>query len=854
MAKHPHTARKNRRTINKDITLSPTDPSLRADGRSESHFAKSSPILDAKASFNSNSLHGGEVKQETIAKQQAAAGMKHNAAGQLVTPWPKSTPVKITDAKGNTTTRPGPHVSTDIGSTKKSQPHTAAFSEMIGAYTTFGLDPEQDNFDALDLMAQHIIDLLLSNVYEFANLTRFERNLLYRYFYKTNPIIHRCLDLHTDLPLSKVRLQDPSGISDLASDYIMQFFNRVLERLNFPEFLREFVLAHNIYGDATALIDDYYKEFDRVLEDISKLEDKTFSYSEEDERFIQQVDTLYNEDPKKVKLADRLKYIDLYFNTFFEPDYLGPDRMSVVPFYKVQEFLENKDINYMAIKYQLSESLNKLLAAGVPDDFLEEVGYSEGMIATLDDPELRQDKTVTIDTDPYDGMPFIINLQRPEGSSNILCILEQGLEWEATVRSMRAKIENIGKVGRIIWSEGLSEGQTDALKAEVHMMMDDPGYVLTCNFEVHWEEVNTQVKQQLDDLIAASSRITEILHIGLGMPMGLISGDSEYAGSVVKLEIVNVVYHSFKQRLQSLIEVAFFRPIAIRKGFIRIDEWGNPIVCYPRLTFSRISLRDESVYDLLFSLYQKQSLPVSVIYDILNLDTEDVKRGIEADFGTMLDPNMGGIVRELMSANLQDVYNRTDLSTKIIKGLNLPEVRKDTGATSDFLSPGDQQGGAEKPAEAPENAQADGTKPEEDKPGSNQEQPGKPEDVTTYPQVQQQQGQGQQGLPTIPSGEADPNKKVQFERDKTAPGQLPTQQKQPELPKLPEMPKDPGSTQNLKNMKLLQMKPPSQGGPASPPIGDDNLDVLSEPPPSKVEKPVKTNQQNRPWVHIRKRV
>src|ERR1019366_9883001 len=331
--------------------LSPTSPSSRGDSMS----IRSEKIDAQTRRFNTNSPHGGEVHQEALARE-AHQGSHHTATGEIKN-WDS------TGSKFLSTVPTGSGRGMSAGQT-----HRAAFSELIGAYTTFGLDPEQDNFDALDLMAQHIIDLLLTNIFNFANLTRFERNLLYRYFYKTNPIIGRCLDLHTDLPLSKCRLQKPSGLSDLASDFIMQFFNRVMERLNFSEFLRDFVLAHNIYGDATALVDDYFKEFDRVLQDISTLEDKIFTYSQDDEKFIHKIDQEYRLDPMKVKLADRMKYIKLYFNTFYEPDYLGPDHLSVVPFYKVQEFLENTDINHMAIKLQLSESLNKLLAAGVGDN------------------------------------------------------------------------------------------------------------------------------------------------------------------------------------------------------------------------------------------------------------------------------------------------------------------------------------------------------------------------------------------------------------------------------------------------------------------------------------------------------
>ena len=557
------------------------------------------------------------------------------------------------------------------------QAATAAMSDLIGSYTSIGLDPEQDNFDALDLMAQRIIDLLTSNVYTFANLTRFERNLLFRYFYKTNPVIGRLIDLHTDLPLSKTRLQAPSDLPDIAKDYIMQFYERLLDRLNFASFLRDLVLTHCIYGESVALVDDYYKDFDRVLQDIHVLEEHVFNYSDEDAKFMETVESVYEKNPKDVKVQDRIKYIKLKFSNFFEPDYTGPDRLSVLPFYKIQEYLENDDVDYLAVKYQLSESLNQLLAAKVDDSFLHEVGYSEGMTAMLADPELHQDKTVVIDSDSYDGYPFVFQLKRPEGSSIILRTINEALEWEAAKRAMRAKIESIGKVGRVITAPGLSEGQINMLRAEVQLMLDDPGYAIVSNFDINWQEVNAELRQQLDDLTGAAERITETLALGGGMPLTLISGDSQYSGGSIKLEILNVEYHSFKQRLQSLIEERLFKPIALRKGFVSVDDWGNPVVCYPRLTFSRVSLRDESVFDILFSLYQKGSMPVSIIYDILNLDPDDVKRGIETDLWTVNDPNFNELTRGMLSTAIDDVYQNTDLTQRLIDELGLNPIQQD---------------------------------------------------------------------------------------------------------------------------------------------------------------------------------
>lgn len=264
---------------------------------------RATPAKKAGSTMASGKASDTQFRQKREAARDVVAQRVEASEKALGTEWPSMDGSKHFLA-----------VTSDPGrKAKQAAKHTALMDSAIGSYTTFGLDPEQDNFDALDLMAGHIIDLLTTNVYTFANLTRFEKSLLYRYFYKTNPVIGRLCDLHTDLPLSKTRLQAPADLPDIAKDYIMQFYERLLARLNFPEFLRDLVLAHTIYGEATALVDDFYKEFDRVLQNITHIEDQLFSDDPEDEKFLKAIEDAYDKEPKSVKLADRLKYIKLKF-------------------------------------------------------------------------------------------------------------------------------------------------------------------------------------------------------------------------------------------------------------------------------------------------------------------------------------------------------------------------------------------------------------------------------------------------------------------------------------------------------------------------------------------------------------
>jgi hypothetical protein len=252
-------------------------------------------------------------------------------------------------------------------------------------------------------------------------------------------------------------------------------------------------------------------------------------------------------------------------------------------------------------------------------------------------------------------------------------IFESCLAWENSKRALKVKINQVGKLGRIVTSDGLSETQTDALRVEVDNMIDDPNHAIVANYEITWNEVNSFLKDELDQLIESTEDLVSEISIGMGMPDSLISGESQYSGDNIKLDILNNQYFAFKVTLQNLLQDRIMKPIALRKGFISIDSWGNPILLYPKISGSRVSLRSEEYFSLLFDLYQKNSLPVSIIYDLLNLDAEDVTRAIQEDLFTLKDATFNDLLRDIYGQLSDKIVANTDLVNKIIDDLGLPK-------------------------------------------------------------------------------------------------------------------------------------------------------------------------------------
>ena len=529
-----------------------------------------------------------------------------------------------------------------------------------------------DHVDMLDMYAVRLIDMLQGGIYSIAILSRQDLCTLYRYFYRNNPILGRIIDIHTDIPLSKLNLTPPNNVSGLAKDYITQFYSRILKKVNLPEKVREMVIHHWVYGACDVLVSDVY-EGKRELQEPDPAQFKI----NPDEVDLKKTEAAYDRDPASVGISDRQKYLEGRFMEFWEPSYQGPTSIRVVPFYEIEDYKENPDINYRGFRAVTPESLRNISNSQVSVEEVVKLGYSKGLLQSLVDGKLNNNAkfkcndTFFIDNDHLTGNAFSFHLEKADGMSIIHRVLNECLAWDAAYKALKNKIASIGKVGRVITAPDLSSDQIGMLRAEVETMIQDPDYAIVANYEINWDEVNAFIKEELAELAESTSSLQELLSNATGIPSSMISGDGSFSGDSIKLELINTSYASFKNQLAASIEEGFFKPIALRKGFVTVDSWGNLELAYPKVSLSRVSLRDDAVNDMLFSLYQKGSVPVGLILDLLNLDEADVKRAVEGDLFTVNDPNFNEILRDLYSQAATDVYNNSDAINKIMASLLL---------------------------------------------------------------------------------------------------------------------------------------------------------------------------------------
>jgi hypothetical protein len=107
-------------------------------------------------------------------------------------------------------------------------------------------------------------------------------------------------------------------------------------------------------------------------------------------------------------------------------------------------------------------------------------------------------------------------------------------------------------------------------------------------------------------------------------------------------------------------------------GFVEEDEDGDMVVIVPRLSFTRLSFRDNSeTFDALMNLYQKGSLDVDTILEHLNLDPVTVREKLIQDFGTIQDATFNEMLRGLYSRIGDSLAENSDFVDKIAEYLDL---------------------------------------------------------------------------------------------------------------------------------------------------------------------------------------
>ena len=233
---------------------------------------------------------------------------------------------------------------------------------------------------------------------------------------------------------------------------------------------------------------------------------------------------------------------------------------------------------------------------------------------------------------------------------------------------------------RLVYGEDMNEEQTEALREQVDLVLQDPDYSIVTNFQVNWEEMGAD--QRLPDWSWVMEMTNQQLYAGLGVTESLLTGESSYSGDRIHLEVINTRYMFLREVIQDLVEEKFFAPMCRRMGFVEEDEDGNMQTITPGLSFTRLALRDTAdTFDALFNLYQKGSLDIDIILDLLNIDPVTTQEKIARDMFTPNDALFNEVLRGIYGKAGDLLVDGTTVMDRIADsmGLKYEKPKDDSG-------------------------------------------------------------------------------------------------------------------------------------------------------------------------------
>ena len=459
----------------------------------------------------------------------------------------------------------------------------------------------------------------------------------YRYFYRFDPYVKAAVDLNTDLPMSRLQLRMPKMNDNKLSKRIEKFYQTMIDDINLFDKLHSMLFENNILGNCIAFIE--YDESKKRWGKITILPPEQVN-----------VANYPMSDIKRIQYRpQRLKSIILKYD------------MVIDSYEEYTEYVES-----------LPEEDQSILQ-DVSYEFVKQLVENNGML--------------TFDTDPYSGdgndkigsFAFHFTTKRHEyqdwGVSPLECILIpllQKTHYQYTQLSLASR--NMTPRD-LITAEGITPEALEELRDQVDQSMLSPDYKIVTNYSVQWDTIGSQ--SRLIDLSREYQVIENQLFAGLGVTRELLTGEGMYSGNKISIEILNTKYLLIREILQKFVEEKLFKPVALQNGFYHDDEDGNRTWFYPKLGFTRLTIRDnQEIFDALFQLYQKGSLPVGMILDIFNINSDEVDEELKRDMFTVKDATYNEMLRQVYTDLGSKISESTDLVKQIAESITGPAGRK----------------------------------------------------------------------------------------------------------------------------------------------------------------------------------
>jgi hypothetical protein len=369
------------------------------------------------------------------------------------------------------------------------------------------------------------------------------------------------------------------------------------------------------------------------------------------------------EELKKIR-EDKKEELEL-FGHLVNPEYRGFFRVQILPPEQIEIANEGTLIDGPTIYYKPPEDQKQayLEDADVPSEVKDMI---------------QQEGKIPLNSDPFQGS-YVIHFARKKSGYELhgRSILQRCLRtviYREKLRQVQTTIASRNMTPKtLVVADGIPISEVATLRAHIDEAKADPDYSVVVNYACQWNEIGSEGRLLVLD--GEWNHTNSDLAIGLGFSPEILIGEGMYGNGRTQLELMNTTYTQFRDLISGIIEDQMFKPIAMKKGFYEMDKYGRPRWIVPKVTFSRMALRDSGdLYDMLFNLYSKGSLPVDIILEFLNVDPEDCKRKLEDNLFTVNDSKFNEMLSAIYSSMGEWLIAKTDLGKRITKGLTLDEV------------------------------------------------------------------------------------------------------------------------------------------------------------------------------------
>ena len=464
-----------------------------------------------------------------------------------------------------------------------------------------------------------------------------ERYQYYRWFYSSDAYVHAAVDLNTDLPMSRLQLRMPKMNDKALSRRILHFYEDMVNELHLYDKLHSILFENAIIGNSYAFVeyDEKKKRWGRIVL-LPPEEVNVANFPLSDVKRIQYRPEVLSATVRKYSLD--VSGYDAYVASVKALPEADQDILRDVSFELVKQILENNGV-------------------------------------------------LEFDSDPYTGDggdligSFVFHFANKRhdyqdlGVSPLECVMQpllQKTHYKYTQTSLASR--NMTPRDLIV-ADGVTPEALDDLRVQVDESMLSPDYKIVTNYPVDWQQIGAE--NRLIDLGREYETIENELFAGLGVTRELLTGEGMYSGSHISIEILNTKYLIVREMLQRFVEESLFKPVALQNGFYHDDEDGFRTWYYPKLGFTRLTIRDnQEVFDQLFQLYQKGSLPIEMILDIFNINADDVNEALEHDLFTVRDATFNEMLRQVYSSVGDKIVESTDLAKQVAESLTGPAGHK----------------------------------------------------------------------------------------------------------------------------------------------------------------------------------